>query len=409
MIFIGTLIFVSLIFNHLFERTKVPNVLFLLIIGLLIGPVFHLVSPDDLGRLGRVFTSVTLIAILYESGTRLHIYDLTKAVGAGSMLAVLNFIIPIGVGIGIGHYALGMDLLPSAFLGACVGSISTPIVLPMLNQLGLGEKAKNIIFIEAAMSDVICLVGTLALLDAITIGSFNAAMTLQQMVISFVLGTSIGLVAGLFWMGMRRAIVTKIQNSKFTSFALAFILYGGCEMLNINGGMAVLAFGFMMGNVDKFSDMLEKYFPEKNFIRRKNPLLLEMDERNFFQEIVFILTTFFFVYIGMSIQLYEPDLILVGLVFISIMFVVRIPTIMLLGRKGLAVRDKVIMSILTPKGLVSAVLASLPLQHAVTEQQVRDGQVIQSIGYASILFSIVIFSLLIFGFEKATGKKRSQE
>lgn len=404
LIFIGTLIFFSSIFNALFEKTRIPNVLFLLFVGLLIGPVLNLASPEDLGSMGRIFTTVTLIVILYESGTRLNFGDIGEAIAPASMLTVFNFLVPIGVGMAVGYYGLGLELLPSAFMGACVGSISTPIILPMLNQLKLGKKAENVVFLECALSDIVCLIGALALLDAMSSGSFSIADTIKHIAISILFATSIGLGAGYVWSWLRRHAIDKLKNSMFTSFALAFILYGLCELLKINGGMAVLSFGFILGNINELSGMLDKRSPEKNFIKRKNPVLLMEHEKDFYSEIAFIFKTFFFVYIGMSIKLSESAHIIMGILFISLMFVVRIPSIALFCRKGYSSRDRRIMSILNPKGLVSAVLASMPLQIAITEQEIHAGQVIQNIGYASVMFSIIIFSLLIFLVEKFDKK-----
>ncbi|PXV59357.1 NhaP-type Na+/H+ or K+/H+ antiporter [Dysgonomonas alginatilytica] len=408
LIFTGALIFFSLIFNALFEKTRVPNVLFLLFVGLLIGPVFNLVSPEDLGRLGKIFTTITLIVILYESGTRLKFEGIGTAIGPASLLTIFNFLVPVAVGMAVGYFGLGLELLPSAFLGACVGSISTPIILPMLRQLKLGKKAENVVFLECALSDIVCLIGALALLDAMDSGSFSISDTIKHMAISLLFATSIGLAVGYFWTNIRRYVVTKLKNSMFTSFALAFMLYGFCELLGVNGGMAVLSFGFILGNINDLSDILEKRSSlGKDFIKRKNPMLLMEDERNFYSEIAFIFKTFFFVYIGMSIRLSESEHIVMGILFISLMFIVRIPSIALFCRKGYSPRDRRIMSILNPKGLVSAVLASMPLQLAVTEQEIRTGEVIQNIGYASVMFSIIIFSLLIFLVEKFDKKDNS--
>lgn len=404
LIFIGVLIFFSLIFNALFEKTRIPNVLFLLLVGLLIGPVLHLADPEDLGSLGRMFTTVTLIVILYESGTRLNFAGLGEAIGPASLLTVFNFLVPVAVGMAVGYYGLGLELLPSAFMGSCVGSISTPIILPMLRQLKLGKKAESVVFLECALSDIVCLIGALALLDAMDSGSFSIAGTIKHMAISILFATSIGVAAGFLWTGLRRLVISKLKNSMFTSFALAFIIYGCCELLGVNGGMAVLSFGFVLGNIDELSNVLEKRAPDKNFIKRKNPVLLMEDEKNFYSEIAFIFKTFFFVYIGMSIRLSESDHLIMGILFIVLMFIVRIPSITLFCRKGYSSRDRRIMSILNPKGLVSAVLASMPLQLAITEEQIYTGQVIQDIGYASVMFSIIIFSLLIFLVEKFDKK-----
>ena len=46
---IGLIIFAAHFFTALFERTRVPDVLPLIFIGILIGPLFGIVSPDDFG------------------------------------------------------------------------------------------------------------------------------------------------------------------------------------------------------------------------------------------------------------------------------------------------------------------------------------------------------------------------
>ena len=48
------------------------------------------------------------------------------------------------------------------------------------------------------------------------------------------------------------------------------------------------------------------------------------------------------------------------------------------------------MSVMTPKGLVPAVLASLPLQRGLVH-----GEIILDLGYSIVLFSIIICSLLV--------------
>ena len=69
---IGLLIFTAHLFSEIFSRKRIPDVLFLIIIGLLIGPVFHWVSPESLGNAGSLFSGITLVTILFESGTQLR-------------------------------------------------------------------------------------------------------------------------------------------------------------------------------------------------------------------------------------------------------------------------------------------------------------------------------------------------
>jgi len=66
--FVGILIFLAHLFTSVFSRTRVPDVLLLIIIGICIGPVFGLVSTSQFGIVGPVMTTITLIIILFESG-----------------------------------------------------------------------------------------------------------------------------------------------------------------------------------------------------------------------------------------------------------------------------------------------------------------------------------------------------
>ena len=89
---IGLLIFTAHLFSEIFSRKRIPDVLFLIIIGLLIGPVFHWLSPDSLGNAGSLFSGITLVTILFESGTQLRFSALKDSFGGALKLTALNFV-----------------------------------------------------------------------------------------------------------------------------------------------------------------------------------------------------------------------------------------------------------------------------------------------------------------------------
>lgn len=414
LIFMGLLIFFSHVFNALFEKTKIPSVLILILIGLTLGPILGLVSVSDLGVAGSVFTTITLIAILYESGTELRIADLGKTIGGASYLAIVNFIIALLIGLGIGVYILDLDVIPSLFLGAATGgSISATVVIPMLSQLKLGDKARDVMYLESALSDVVCLVVALALFGTMQSGEeLQVGFMIAKIFSSLVFAVIVGGIVGLAWMIIHRRFVANLKNTMFTTFALAFILYGVCEFIGINGGIAALAFGMMVGNMGEISLVLNKYIPSSMYLKSQKDAFLKSDERNFTSEIVFILQTYFYVYVGISMQLNNITYVLLGLLFIALVFLTRGPVVKLLGQKGYSKRDIKMMSILGPKGLVSAVLGSLPLQAAMdkgaTGAELEQAQTIQGIAYAGILISIVVCSMFVFYYD-SKGKKSSAD
>ncbi len=48
------------------------------LLGVLVSLVFHLVTPAYFGAVGPIFTTVTLIVILFETGIGLRLRDLVR-------------------------------------------------------------------------------------------------------------------------------------------------------------------------------------------------------------------------------------------------------------------------------------------------------------------------------------------
>jgi NhaP-type Na+/H+ or K+/H+ antiporter len=114
----------------------------------------------------------------------------------------------------------------------------------------------------------------------------------------------------------------------------------------------------------------------------------------FYREAVFLLKTYFFVYLGISIQFSDSILSLVALGMMALVFLMRIVlTRFVFAAKSFSRRDSAFASMLAPKGLAAAVLAGLPLQYGVTE-----GALIRDTTYMVVLVSISLCALLIISY-----------
>ncbi|MBN2613933.1 MAG: cation:proton antiporter [Bacteroidales bacterium] len=381
---LGLLIFFSHAFNELFDKTKIPNVLLLLLIGVLLGPVGGIVSKDFFGQLGNVFTTITLIVILFESGSELKFSEIKKSVGAASLITVINFIFTMIIASVTANLLTQLDWLSSVFLGAIIGGTSSAVVIPMVKQLKMGEKSSAILFLESALSDVLCLIVGLAVLEGIKAGALNIGMVFSKMWKAFLFAALMGLAGGLIW-SLIINLVRSIKNSMFTSLAFLFVIYGIVEMLEFNGGIAALSFGIFLGNSDSLNT-------NKSFKRvfRYTTSGFNINEKNFFSEIVFLMQTYFFVYVGISLQFGSLYLYGVGLLIVVLIILSRPLSIRLLTKKDISTAEVAIISVMTPKGLVAAVLASIPMQ-----QGLPNGDIIMDLGYSVVLLSIVICSILV--------------
>lgn len=384
-VLIGLLIFAAHLFTEIFSRKRIPDVLLLMIIGLVIGPVLHWVSPKMMGSFGSIFTTITLVILLFESGTQLNFETLLKSIKGTMKLTTINFLLTMVVVAGLAMLLAKLDIWTSLMLGAILGGTSSAVIIPMVSQLKISPKSRTILILESAFSDVLCIVFALALLEVIESGSMNIGIVLGKVLYSFLLATLIGLVSAILWSYVLDK-VRHVKNSILTTPAFVFIVYGISEWLGCSGAIASLAFGIAMANIDKI------YIRFLKKMLKTEPTKLNDTEQQLFSEVVFLLKTFFFVYIGISIQLDHLWPILIGLIITVVLFALRIPIVQISiwKKDDLEPEDKAFMASMVPKGLAAAVLATIPLQAGVP-----GGEIIQNIVFAVILFSIVFTSIMV--------------
>lgn len=383
---LGFLVFAAHLFSEIFSRKRVPDVLLLMIIGLIIGPVFHWVRPSSFGAVGGIFSAVTLVVILFESGTQLGFESLLNSLRGTVRLTMTNFFTTmIVVGL-IGWLALKIDPLTSFMLGSIIGGTSSAVVIPMIKQLKISEKGGTILILESAFGSVLCIVFALALLQAVQIGKLNFGIIFGQIFASFVLTTIFGLLAAVFWSYILDKM-RHVKNSILTTPAFVFIVYGFNEFIGFSGAIAALAFGIGLANIDSIYDGL------LNRVFKSRPAKLNPTEKLLFSEVSFLLKTFFFVYIGISIRLDQYMPILIGLGLTIVLFTLRILIVRFAiskRKEALPANDMVYMATMLPKGLAAAVLATIPAQAGIP-----GGENIQNIVFAIILFTTIFTSVLV--------------
>lgn len=254
-------------------------------------------------------------------------------------------------------------------------------------KLNIQAESSTILLLESALTDVLCIVVALSLLDVYQGGSANVGMKILEILSSFLISSVIGLAAAFIWSLLLIRIHT-IRDSVFTTFAFAFVVFGSTELLGFTGYIAALVFGIALGNIDSLRQISKKM----KFIHHSSePVGLNSTEKIFFSETVFLLKTFFFVYIGISIEITNSWWILLGLILTFVVFVLRVPVVRFTISKSTPSEDASIMSVMVPKGLAAAALASIPLQRGIA-----GGDLIQSVVFAMVLFSILLTSILIF-------------
>ncbi len=381
---VGALIFLAHLFVAVFSRFRVPDILLLTLIGLVLGPILHLVRPEQLGAVGPVFTTVTLVLLLFESGTGLRFETVHKALRGTLVLALTSFMATLTVVGALAHFVAHMGALSALIFGAILGGTSPTVVIPLAGHLGMAKESRVIVFLESALGDVLSIILTLTLLRALQMGSLDVGKMLGTIISSFTFAVVLGFLGAAAWSVLLNKI-RNLRNAIMTTLAFVFVIYGITEILGYNGAMASLAFGITLGNVDMINSSALRRL---TFLE---PISLNQMERTVFAEIVFILKTFFFVFVGVSIQFINSGWLLIGLLATACIFLLRIPIVKFCVPKSLPRTDAARMAIMAPKGLAAAVLASICVQ-----AKVPSSNLILAATDGVILLSITLTSILVF-------------
>ncbi|MDQ3142800.1 MAG: cation:proton antiporter [Bacteroidota bacterium] len=383
-ILLGLFIFYGRYLSGLFERRSIPDVIGLMLIGILMGPVFHWVDPISFGKFGSLFGNLVLIFILFESGTDLRIAEVKSSFRESAGITTLNFFVTCIVLTILCVVVFDLSILSSLFVGATLGGTSSAVVTGLIKKVAVTPKTSTTLIMESAESDVFTLAIPLVILGLMLTGQMEPRVVISNFISSLVIALVIGIGGAFIW----SVIVNKFPTLKATSFAtpaFLFILYGITESLNFSGPLTALSFGIAIGNLEYLEPkILEKIVPNQSIV-------LPQAEKVFFSQIVFLLRIFFFIFIGLSIQISRWDWLLWGAFMTAILYVLRIVVVQIIASKQTPLLDKSMMAIMIPKGLGAAVIATLPLQ-----EMHADGIIIQAICFSVILFSTFYCTALFF-------------
>lgn len=383
---VGLLVFFGHFLAGFFERTKVPDVLILMLAGILLGPVLHVVGPQDFGRVGSVFSNLALIIILFEGGIHLNVKHLLSAAGNTLTISMGTFAVTALLLALIAEQLLPINFPTALLVGTILGGTSSAVVVPLIRTLKMETIPSTVVFLESALTDVLIIVLALGFMTGLASGATGFAgneSLLLQIGRSFVIAGGIGIVGAFLWSAILDR-VRRFPNTVFTTIAYVFILYGLTELLGYSGAISALMFGIAIANLPNIPD---KVFGKLFSFRL---IAFADQERAFFAEAVFLVKTFFFVFLGVSMSFSDWRAVAAGATLAIAAFAARAPMVRLLAPTTTTQRDAALMSALIPKGLASAVLASL-----AAERGVPNAAVIQGTIYSAIFFSIVICAVLV--------------
>ena len=391
--YVGLIIFAAHFFTALFERTRFPDVLPLIFIGILIGPLFGILSPEDFGYVGPLLSAVALVLMLFEGGSHLTLDTLKTSLKDCVVLTLATFIFTVLITTGIAYYIMGNDLMPALFIGVVLGSISPAVVVPIVRMLDLSENTKSTLVVESAITDVLSIIIALGIMKTFQAGHKTLMEFIgTNLIATMAMSLAVGFGGAVIWSTILEKI-RKFPNTIFTYLAFIFILYGLSENLGYSGPISVLIFGVVLANSKKIPLSIVQKFGADHLTE------FTSIEKTLFSEVIFLVKTFFFIFLGMSIQFGNSKILFIGILLTILIYGGRLLLSRLLISRETPISEAAMISFIIPKGLAAAVLAEVPMHMGLPMEVESTFIEIRAVVYMVILFSILVTSFLIYSQE----------
>ncbi|MBN2458994.1 cation:proton antiporter [Candidatus Woesearchaeota archaeon] len=394
--------------EFIFKKFGIPDLLLLVLLGFAIGPQAMNLVPEailvGIRAVAPLFTSFALLFLMFEGSLSIDLRSFTRGVGGGLALSFFNFIIS-SIVITVILIALKYDLLLSILIGFALSGVSSAFVMPLLKQLRPKGEVHTMLALESALTDVFTIVFALTMMELIKVNVFSFRAILGQVISLFAVAGMMGILGAALWIFLDKKVF-KEHKSFMSTISIIILIYFITEFLGGNGAIAALFFGLVMRNSKQLSSIIKGIAAnneKEKELGMKGELgirALNEDEKLFYGQISFFLKTFFFVYMGLLINVRDLGAIFIGGVLALAVLAIRNLS-QVLTRK-MDKHDRTLISSVFARGLAAAAVIQIVVENGIiTSSRIVD------IIYFFIICTIILSSIRVFIYK--SGLKKSLE
>ena len=352
---LGGLLVLAFVANRLFRHTRVPDVFVLMGTGVLLGPVFGLVDPSRFAQVTHAFGTLAMILILFQGGLELDVRETLRHFPGGLMLGLSAYAISVGMITLVGWWSMALPISSALLVGAVLGCTSSAIVLPIVQQMEMREPVKVTLLLESSLGDVLAVLTVGVLLELAASGGSVFGRFGRGFLSEILVSAGLALVAGILW----SRLLPFLSEQRFwhvLTFALVLLLYAASEAAYGSGLIAVLCFGLVLANLPGVAPWLLKTTVELEAPATEH----HQQTLTFHSELAFLVRTFFFVLLGVVVNLAGltgyvlPILGILGALFLARWFGVKASR---WAWRGFTSQEREVVLWILPRGLITAVLA----------------------------------------------------
>lgn len=352
---------------------KQPSILFLLLIGILIGPVLGYFQPDEvLGNLLFPFISLGVAIILFEGSLTLEFHEIKQHGRMVQNLVSIGVVITIAV-ISLTAYLLfDMDPKVALLFGALVCVTGPTVIAPLLRSVSPKKNISNILKWEGIIIDPIGAIAVVLVYEYIISGGHSNSLLLfgQIVLLAGVLGMA---GAAMLAFLIKRYWIPEYLRNVFT-LAYVLLLFSLSNHIEHESGLlTVTVLGVALANW--------KGFPRDH--------ILEFNE-----SLTVLLISMLFIVLAARMDLASLAAVgMSGVILLLVSMFVARPLAVWASAVGtnLKTNEKLMISWVGPRGIVAAAISSL---FAIRLQD-QDLQGVELL--VPLVFVIIIGTVLIQG------------
>jgi len=375
---IATILVIGIALKVLSDKTKLPFVVLLVLSGTLLASTVYF-NIEALGFLPELLRVLALIIVVFVNGFYLKLDTIKKESGIVLPLATIGVVLTALIITAITYFVLGLPLLPAAFMGALLSGTDPAALSELLKK---GGRIQTIINSESILNQPLTIIMPLILFDFI-VAAESPLEVFFGSVGKFIMLVGVGLVVGIigYLAGKKLLKMLPEDLEVVAGLMIALGVYVLAENFLGSGILAVGIASILLSSAK---------VPKKHTITSFN------------KELALIFTIFVFMMLGMEFSLQNlAQLTITRIDILAVLFAVlvaRFVTVHVLTYKSdLVMRDRMRLSLVSPKGMAPAALAPLVFLMAASSDLVTldSAFTVVKIVYLTIIIS-VLASVFIF-------------
>ena len=375
---VAAIIAIGVIAQVLADRYQIPSVVFLLGAGILLGPeVLGIVTPDSFGGALSAIVGLSVAIIVFEGAFHLKIPKLRESPGATVRLVTIGAIIALLGTAAIVHLALGVDWAVAFLVGSLLIATGPTVITPILEVVPVRDRVAAALETEGVVNDVTAAILAIVMFEVVINPGQPTAALVEGFTSRLGIGIALGLlVAAIVWYVLRHVDLSPSsapQHARLVVLAGALVAYGAADTLASEAGIAAAATaGIVLGNAD---------------------LPYEEDIESFKGDITLLVLSI--VFIALAALLSFDDLLRLGqpglAIAVAVALVVR-PIAVFASTMGdrLTVNERLFMSLVGPRGIIPASVATLFAVQLQAAGQPEAASVLVGVVFLVIFLTVVV-------------------